>query len=270
MGQQVKVTGMVLSATNVSDYDKRIVILTKERGKMVAFARGARKMNSPLLAACQPFVYGIFTVFEGKHCNINSVDVEDYFEELRGDLQNLYRGFYFCEMADYFTVERNDDLQIMQLLYVSLCALRKDKIEKELIQVIYELKIIAYFGLMMETSQCAGCAKLLTKEHLEQETLHLPKGYITHFSSDKGGILCHECAKKYAHCVSLQESTLYALQYILSQPVTKLYTFRVTDVILKQLQQISKDYQKVHINHTFRSLEFLTLANSQMPERKPR
>lgn len=147
MGQMITVTGMVLAAYPYGDYDKRITILTKERGKITAFARGARRQNSPLLAVCNSFVFGEFTVYEGRSSyNLMQVKAQNYFHELSSDFAGACYGFYFCELADYYTREANDELLMLKLLYQSLRALSRPSIPDELIRYIYELKVLVVNG----------------------------------------------------------------------------------------------------------------------------
>lgn len=147
MGQTITVTGMILAAYPYNDYDKRLIVLTKERGKITVFAKGARRQNSSLLAVCNSFVFGEFFVYEGRSSfNLMQAKVLNYFSGLGTDVEGACYGFYFCEVAEYYTREANDELPMLKLLYQSLRALLNKHIPDELVRYIFELKTLVING----------------------------------------------------------------------------------------------------------------------------
>ena len=212
MQDAVTVTGLILKQTPIGEYDRRICLLTKERGKISAFAKGSRKPGNRLAAATNPFSFGVFKLYEGRSSyNIQDAEIHNFFEGLRSDYVAAYYGMYFCEVADYYTRENNDEKEMLKLLYQSLRALSIESISNELVQCIFEIKAIVVNG----------------------EFPGVPADG------------------------SLSESTLYTIQYIVQSSIEKLYTFTVTEDVLKQLRAVCEGYRRKFMDREFKSLEII-------------
>ena len=177
------VTGLVLSSRPAGEYDRRMVLLTRDLGRISCFANGARRLNNPL-ASVDSFCYGS----------------------------------YFLEVMDYVTRENNDESQMLLLLYQSLRALQAENIPNRLVRSVFEIKTAA----------------------LEGE--YFPPG-------PEDGFL---------------EASLYAMRFIVENPPARLYTFKVSEEVLVQLERAGQALMQRLTGHTFSSLEMLELLRGPM------
>ncbi len=143
----VTVTGTVIRSAPYAEYDRRITLLTLDRGKITVFVRGAKRPGSRFLASTEPFVSGRFLLKEGRSAyNLQDVKVDNFFEKLREDLSSFYLGSYFLEIADYYSRENNDDEALLILLYRSLQALTSGKFPGKLVKAVFEVRSIVVNG----------------------------------------------------------------------------------------------------------------------------
>lgn len=246
MSDLITVQGVVISAMPIGEYDKRIVLLTRERGKISAFAKGARRVNSPFMAAAEPFVFGSFTLYEGRTSyNLNQVNVTHHFMELAAMQPGIYYGYYFLELADYFGQEGTDEREMMNLLYMTAKALLNPHVEDALVRCIFELRAMTEEGYCPELASCACCGR---DEVMETDCF---------FSQKHHGILCGTCARGQKDAVRISGAALYAMRYIVSAPMGKLYTFTVSPSVLGELEQLIHRYIYENTDKKFKSLEIL-------------
>ena len=224
--------GMVLSSATIGEYDKRVVVLSRENGRFSAFARGARRPKSPLSAVTEPFCFGEFYVYRGRDSyTIEEVKAVSFFPELRSDLDCLYMGLYFCEVADYFTREGMRADAELELLYRSLLALTEkndpaaDEPSQasyvELIRRIYELRML----------MIAGYAPAYQEED--------------------------QCWHDDAGPWKLSPTAGYTVGEILNRPLDKLFGFRVSDSVREELAHTIGTFFKRNTDRKFRTLDVL-------------
>lgn len=249
MRETVTLTGMILTASPMKEYDRRVEILTKERGRISAFAQGARKANSVLSACTIPFTFGEFSLYEGRNSyNVKSASIQKFFGDITQDYDMTCYASYFAEMAQHFTRENMEASNELLLLYITLVAMQKGKIPFPLVRVIYEMRMMMLQGQSLELFECLNCRKSNTR--------------AVYFNA--GGLVCEECAAKSeelrrAYPFVVSDDALYALQFMLTAPLQKLYTFTVTEEIQKELQHFMRGYLGRYLPHRFKSLEFIEM-----------
>lgn len=245
MGDIATVHGMVISSMPVGEYDKRVLLLTKERGKISAFAKGARRLNSPLMGVTRPLALGWFEVYEGRTAyNIRQAGITDYFNDVTTDLESVYYGYYFAELAEYYGQENLDATDMLNLMYVAFKALANKALDNELVRLIYELRIMATNGEIPDFFTCANCGS---------------EDSIDGFSMSNTGVYCKSCTPYVKDAVKLSQSCVYTLQFIITAKLSKLYTFTVNEDVLVQLRMVIRRLIALNIDKEMKSLQMLEL-----------
>lgn len=250
MDGQLTVTGMVLSAMPVGEYDKRVVLLTAEYGRISAFARSARKPTSHLLGATNPFAFGNFELYEGRTSyTIRRAEIINAFPEVYSDLTLSFYGSYFLEIAEHYGQENLDERERLILLYQTMRALCSRRFSLRLIRSIYELKTMMLAGEPPNVSECMICKKT---ENLE------------FFSIGKRGTVCRSCAQQAAGAEPLSPAALYAFRFVIGTEAARVYTFELSPETEKQFCSLVSRYRKAWFHHRYRSEEFLAIAGENL------
>ena len=111
-------------------------------------------------------------------------------------------------------------------------------------QYIFELKAFESNGEAPQVFACVACGQ--TKEEYT-------------FSAKAGGLLCKDCKRQEQDKIPVDEATIYTLQYILATPIERLYTFHVSDAVLRNIKLCLKSYKREYLPHTFHTAPFLEM-----------
>lgn len=245
MAEQTKVTGITLSVYPIGENDRRLTILTKERGKIQVFARGCRRPTHPLFGVTAPLIYCEYMITEGRRYDyLNSAVCKDYFKEIKKDLEDIYYSTYFAEVVSYFTMEGQDARDVLNLLYVTFAAMRKKLLSNQVIRRIFELKIMQFNGIGMGVTSCLNCGR---EDHLSVLSLR------------DGGVYCSDCGRQIHDGRPIDWRVRKALWYISVVPLSRLYAFSMEEEVFTELSWIVKQFMRLHLEHTFPAAKMLSM-----------
>ncbi|MEE3392102.1 MAG: DNA repair protein RecO [Lachnospiraceae bacterium] len=250
MINEITSNGVVLVQSPVGEYDSRVEILTTGSGRISAFARGARRQNSPLSACVMPFTFAEFKLIEGRNsCTLTNASIKKYFDEIGNDYDKLCMASYFAELLRYFTRENVEAVREVNLFFYGLNALVKGLVNPALIRLVFEERLLLIEGIAPELYRCMKCSRPVNSDNARL--------FIS-----KGSMVCDDCQKKFKEFAGLpgikfSHDALYALRYIHTAYPQKLFSFELKEEVFEELKKYMKEYMQAYVDYKFRSLKFL-------------
>jgi len=204
----IKARGLVLKEYETGEADKRLLLLCKERGRIMAYARGARKPRSKFMAAAQIFTYSDFVLAEGNgFFSVAQAQVIENFYDLRTDYDTLCAAHFIADVCDKNLLGGQNCDALLLLVLKSLAVLQKQKFPPNQVTIVFLLRFFDFCGLRPDTST--------------------------------PGILISANDK-----IKLSQSAFCAAEFILSHDLSQSFLFEASPQVLEELQAVAEKILK--------------------------
>lgn len=223
----IKTKGIILSESNMNDFDKMVTILTPN-GKIGCSAKGARRPKSLLMSGTQFLCFGEYMLYEGTNSyHINSCDVIELFYNIRTDLDKLKYAVHVTKIVNDVTYENQNTYKILQLFLNTIYMISEEDKNLDFVIAVFKIRLLCLLGFMPEIKHCCNCK--------EKENLN-------YFSLKDNGFKCCNCGKIDKGAIQISDSVRSAIQYIILADAKKIFSFNISDENVRELKLISKLY----------------------------
>jgi DNA repair protein RecO (recombination protein O) len=182
-GKSVKTEAVVLRSIRYGEADRILHLYSKDRGRLGAIAKGARKPKSRFGGRLEPFFRLDLILHEGRSdlMTVTAVTTVEGYPRLRSSGPALSAGARACDAV----LRLLDSAEPNPPAYSLLCrylALLDDPTEPEParleVALAFRLKLALVAGFAPELASCARCGEA---------------GHLAGFSGAAGGVVCAGC-----------------------------------------------------------------------------
>lgn len=181
MPARVKVEAIVLRSVDYGESDRIVTLLTRERGKVGAYARGARASRRRFAGLLEPFTLlaAELTDRRGDLLGLESASALRAHGGIRGDLARIAVAGYAAELAGELVRDAEPHPELFELLAAFLALLDAGPARPAALRA-YELGALAATGFQPRLDACARCGAALPDAPARFDPAH-------------GGLLCTAC-----------------------------------------------------------------------------
>lgn len=238
--------GIVIKTKVTGESDLIVFVLTRSRGILRAFAKGARGMKSKLHAGCSLFSYCVFSFTEKNDVyHINDAEVKELFFSLREDMPRMTLAQYFCEVLLKTVPEGESEEEFLRLTLNALYQLCGDRKPILLIKAVFELQIAVLSGYAPPIHACAECGAFETEK--------------MYFNCLTGDLFCGNCGK-HGEAPEVPFAVIAAMRHIVFSPFEKVFSFQLNTDMLRPLTLLTETYLQNCFQQKFRLLAFFWMS----------
>ncbi|MGM0602336.1 MAG: DNA repair protein RecO [Bacillota bacterium] len=241
--------GVVLKQFDLGESDRLITLYTKEKGKIRAVARGARKGIKSRSGLVLPFSYHNFVLYQGKSlARINHIESIEMNSRLRDDLDYMAYASVVSEYIERAGLEDEKDLALFSLLVLILREMNSTEKKNLLFYFnFFKTKLLILLGIKPELKKCTYCNEQINYNEIN-------------FNIEHGGVVCRGCIEKFnADYKSLNRKEFMIFAKFINSTFADIAdrTIEIDTGILKKISSLTEEFIAYHLDLKPKSLSFL-------------
>ncbi len=245
MERSVHFRAIVVRHVNYDEADRFITFLTPFQGRVSALAKGVRKINSRKAGHLQPFTYVDVQLSKGSAASwlVTQVSTIEAYPEILASLDKTVRTSCVLELADRFSLEGVENVQLFQL---TLDTLRRIAVFEDIypVQRYFDLQLLNLTGYRPQFFECVRCHKKI-----------LPEDQYIHYGM--GGVLCPNCGEITAGARKITMQTLKYFRYYQTRSFAEAAAAGWPRDIRLESENILTGYQSYLLERKTNSQQFL-------------
>ena len=225
-----RVEAVVLRHADWGEADRILTLYTRERGKVRAIAKGARRIRSRKAGHLEPFTRVTLQLAKGRDLLIvTQADTVDAYLPLGENLVKTGYASYAVELLDRFTYEDETENYAIFSLLTDILGRIATEPDPWLAIRYYEVRLLDSLGFRPHLFECANCGKEI-------------RPVDQFFSPAAGGVLCPTCGAGLPGVWSISMETLKHFRHFQRSSYSEAQRARPSSEVQNELETLMQKY----------------------------
>lgn len=235
---------VIIRVKRLEEQDRLLTLLTRDKGVIVAYAKGAGRLKGSMVSSTELLCYSHFGLGQrGDRYFVDSAESNSIFFGLRQSLEKLSLATYFCQLCCELVPPLACDEGYLRLLLNTLHQLEKDKLAPPLLRPLFELRVLAMSGYMPDLVACCSCGEVSDDGMW--------------FSPNEGLAFCQHChSTDHTGMLPVPPGVFAAMRHIIYSDFERLFAFRLTPEGAAELGRICKAYLLAQVERVLPALSY--------------